>query len=89
MYIYRSIGGLKNDICNKSAPKGSIAEGYVAREMMSFLSMYLDNAPTVHNMPQRNPDEAKGAVTQVNFDNRTLAQVHQYILFNLDKLLQL
>jgi hypothetical protein len=80
---------LKNDVRNKSAPEGSIAEGYVARELVSFLSMYLDNASTVHNRPQRNPDEAKGAVTRVNLDNRTLAQVHRYILFNSDEFLQL
>jgi hypothetical protein len=74
---------------NKSAPEGSIAEGYVSRELVSFLLMYLDNASTVHNRPQRNLDEAKGAITRVNLDNRTLAQVHRYILFNSDEFLQL
>lgn len=89
MYVYKSIGGLKNGVRNKSTIKGSTVEGYVTGKLESFISMYLDNAPTIHNRPQRNPDEVKGAVTRVNFDNHTLAQDHQYILLKSDKFFQL
>jgi hypothetical protein len=67
----------------------SIAKSYLASEMLTFCSRYLENAPTIHNRPQRNPDEARGAVTQVNLDQLTLTQVHRYIIFNSDEFLQL
>jgi hypothetical protein len=31
---------------NKVAPEGCIAEGYIATELVTFYSRYLDNAPT-------------------------------------------
>jgi hypothetical protein len=45
---------------NRAGPEGSIAECYLADEMLTFCSKYLENAPIVHNRPQRNPDEARG-----------------------------
>jgi hypothetical protein len=74
---------------NRAAPEGSIAEGYLVDEMLTFCSTYLKYAPTVHNRPQRNPDEAKEAVTRVKLNQRTLMQVHRYIIFNSDQFLQL
>ena len=44
---------LKNYVRNKAKPEGSIAEGYVAEEALSFCSMYLRD---VKNRPERNED---------------------------------
>ncbi|XP_023752225.2 uncharacterized protein LOC111900576 [Lactuca sativa] len=44
---------LKNYVRNKAKPEGSIAEGYVAEEALSFCSMYLRD---VKNRPERNID---------------------------------
>jgi hypothetical protein len=87
--LCRSLGRYKSLVRNRAAPEGSIAEGYLVDEMLTFCSRYLEYAPTVHNRPQRNPDEARGAVTRVNLDQRTLMQVHRYIIFNSDEFLQL
>jgi hypothetical protein len=67
---------------NKVAPEGSIEEGCTSYELVAFCSMHLQNAPTVHNRPQRNPDEAKGAITRMN-----LRQMHNDAVFNSDKFL--
>jgi hypothetical protein len=61
-------GRYKFVVRNRVAPEGSIAESYLVNEMLTFCSRYLENAPTVHNRPQRNPDEARGTVTRVNLD---------------------
>jgi hypothetical protein len=46
MCVHRSLGGFKSNVCNKVAPEGCIAEGYIATELATFCSRYLDNAPT-------------------------------------------
>jgi hypothetical protein len=58
--LCRSLGRYKSLVRNRAAPEGSIAEGYLVDEMLTFCSTYLEYAPTVHNRPQRNPDEARG-----------------------------
>jgi hypothetical protein len=70
---------------NKAAPEGCIAEGYIATELVTFCSRYLDNAPTFHNRPQRNPDGSKGAGMQVSLTRLTMHQIHRYIAFNSEK----
>jgi hypothetical protein len=50
---------------NKAAPEGCIAEGYIATKLVTFCSRYLDNAPTFHNRPQRNPDGSKGRAREL------------------------
>jgi hypothetical protein len=50
----------KFSVRNKVTPEGCIAEGYIATELVTFCSRYLENAPTFHNRPQRNPDRPKG-----------------------------
>nr|XP_043607725.1 uncharacterized protein LOC122579596 isoform X2 [Erigeron canadensis] len=47
---------LKNYVRNKARPKGSIAEGYVADEALTFCSRYLKGVPTRFNRPDRNED---------------------------------
>ena len=58
--VCRILKYFKSLVRNKAAPEGSIAEGYLVNELVTFCSMYLENTPTIHNRPQRNPDEAKG-----------------------------
>ncbi|GJW82684.1 hypothetical protein Tco_0155829 [Tanacetum coccineum] len=48
---------LKNYVRNKAKPKGSIAEGYVAEEALTFCSRYLkDDVETRFNRLGRNDD---------------------------------
>jgi hypothetical protein len=74
--LCRSLGRYRSLVRNRAASKGSIAEGYLVDEMLTFCSRYLEYAPIVHNRPQRILDEARGAVTRVKLDQRTLTQVH-------------
>jgi hypothetical protein len=60
----------KSSVCNKVAPEGCIAECYVATKLVTFCLRYLENAPTFHNRPQRNPDGLKGVVgTRVSLNH--------------------
>lgn len=57
MYPFeRYMKKLKNFVRNKAKPEGSIAEGYVAEEALSFCSMYLQDVKTAFNRPDRNED---------------------------------
>nr|GMC80231.1 uncharacterized protein LOC109169448 [Ipomoea batatas]GMC91093.1 uncharacterized protein LOC109169448 [Ipomoea batatas] len=51
------LGSLKRYVRNKAHPEGSIAEGYVANECLTFLSLYLDGVETRFNKPDRNNDK--------------------------------
>nr|GMC68342.1 AC084762_14 putative transposon protein [Ipomoea batatas] len=53
----RFLGSLKHYVRNKAHPEGSIAEGYVANECLTFLSLYLDGLETRFNKPDRNNDK--------------------------------
>ncbi|XP_052625734.1 uncharacterized protein LOC111902535 [Lactuca sativa] len=59
---------LKNNVRNKAKPEGSIVEGYVAEEALSFCSMYLRD---VKNRPERNVD--------VVIEKTNCEEVRQYI----------
>ena len=41
---------------NKARPEGSIAEGYIANEALTFCSLYLHGIETRFNRPERNWD---------------------------------
>jgi hypothetical protein len=81
----RSLGSFKSNVHNKAALEGCIAEGYIATELVTFCSRYLDNAPTFHNRPQRNPNGSKEAGTRVTLNRLTMHQIHRYIVFNSDE----
>jgi hypothetical protein len=85
----RSLGGFKSNVRNKAAPKGCIAESYIATELGTFCSAYLSSGPTVHNRPPRNVDGCKGAGMRVNLDRITMIQIHRYVMFNFDEFDQL
>ncbi|KAJ9567086.1 hypothetical protein OSB04_003052 [Centaurea solstitialis] len=57
MYPFeRYMKKLKCYVRNKARPVGSIAEGYVAEEALTFCSMYLQDVQTKFNRPERNED---------------------------------
>ncbi|KAM6544118.1 hypothetical protein CsatB_008565 [Cannabis sativa] len=57
MYPFeRYMKKLKNYVRNKARPEGSIAEGYVMDEALTFCSMYLKGVETRFNRPDRNVD---------------------------------
>jgi hypothetical protein len=85
----RSLGVFKSNVRNKAAPEGCIAVGYIATELVTLCSRYLDNAQTFYNIPQRNLDGSKGAGTRVSLNRLTMHQIHRYIVFNSEEFLHL
>ncbi|XP_015939549.1 uncharacterized protein LOC107465082 [Arachis duranensis] len=55
--IERYLGHLKQYVRNRAQPEGSIAEGYLSEEILTFYSRYLDNIETRINRPGRVDDE--------------------------------
>ncbi|XP_028061151.1 uncharacterized protein LOC114264655 [Camellia sinensis] len=47
---------LKGYVRNKARPEGSIAEGYINHEVLTFCSMYFHEGETRFNRPERNYD---------------------------------
>lgn len=56
-FINRYLGHLKSYVRNKARPEGSIAEGYLMEEILTFCSRYLDNIETRLNRRPRVDDE--------------------------------
>ncbi|XP_038976111.1 uncharacterized protein LOC120107031 [Phoenix dactylifera] len=89
---------LKDYVRNRAYPEGSIAEGYIAEECLTFCSRYLEGVETVFNRPQRNCDiienadvykfssggRVLGKVESVVLDQKSLAQAHRYVLLHSD-----
>lgn len=87
---------------NRSKPEGSIAEGYLVEECMSFCSLYLSpDVETRHNRASRNYDDGGcvdilpifsmpgrpvGAAVIKALDLETLTKAHTYVLFNCNKI---
>ena len=88
----------KKYIRNKSRPEGSIAEGFLAEECMTFCSMYLEGTETTFNRPGRNEESTVeetgklsvfcgrgkelGAANYSLISHDELIMIHCYILFN-------
>lgn len=54
------MGHLKSYVRNKAQPEGSIAEGYLAEEVLTFCSQYIEGIETRISRPARvddNPDD--------------------------------
>ena len=57
MYPFeRFMKTLKEYVRNRAKPEGSIAEGYVVTEALTFCSKYLKDVETKFNRPERNQD---------------------------------
>ncbi|XP_035843728.1 uncharacterized protein LOC110929331 isoform X4 [Helianthus annuus] len=96
--IERYLSTLKSYVKNRSKPEGSIAEGYLAEECLSFCSLYLSSdVETIHNKTSRNYDDGGfedilpifsmsgrpiGATVVEILDLDILAKAHSYVLFN-------
>ncbi|CAO2144866.1 unnamed protein product, partial [Urochloa humidicola] len=92
---------LKEFVRNRAHPEGSIAEGYLREECVTFCSRFLDGN-TRFNRPSRNPDPSDNkkelymfqsagepigqAVNVDQFDNTLLIQAHRYVLRHCDEL---
>ncbi|XP_057251763.1 uncharacterized protein LOC125498631 [Beta vulgaris subsp. vulgaris] len=54
--IERYLAFLKSHVSNKAQPEGSIAEGFLLWETITFCSRYLESVETMFNKPKRNDD---------------------------------
>ncbi|KAG8381437.1 hypothetical protein BUALT_Bualt06G0121900 [Buddleja alternifolia] len=54
--IERYLGTLKGFVRNRARPEGSIAEGYIVKECLTFMSMYVNGIETKFNRRRRNYD---------------------------------
>lgn len=83
---------LKKYVRNRARPEGSIANGYLVEECMTFVSRYLNDVESKENRPPRNYDDdcefgkplGKGISTV--FDHVTIIQAHRWVLANCDDL---
>ena len=96
----RYLSTLKSYVRNRNFPEGSIAEGYLAEECLTFCSRYLEDVETRFNQMGRNDDggctsivklpifskqgRPFGKVVTEVLDHETLVKAHQYVLFNCD-----
>ncbi|KAH7836026.1 hypothetical protein Vadar_032056 [Vaccinium darrowii] len=85
--IERYLHRLKSYVRNKASPEGSIVEGYIAEECLTFCSRYLGSVETIFNRPARNVEGSTGAITNIELDQKSWAQAHRYVLFNSDEIM--
>lgn len=86
---------------NKAQPEGSIAEGYLLWETITFCSRYLEGVETIFNRPKRNEDahvedmntylyssgvRVVGKMENVRLDDKSLRQAHRYVLLHSDEM---
>ncbi|CAL5344683.1 unnamed protein product [Camellia sinensis] len=86
-FIERYLMTLKSYMRNRSHPEGSIAEGYLVEECMTFCSRYLDDVESKLNRPIRNYDvsdnpgillgHALGKGKGFALDNTSWVQAHR------------
>ncbi|CAN1335193.1 hypothetical protein LINPERPRIM_LOCUS36664, partial [Linum perenne] len=55
--VERFLSTLKSYVGNKAQPEGSITEGYLAEECLTFCSRYLKGVETRLNRTSRNEDD--------------------------------
>ncbi|CAA0830106.1 Unknown protein, partial [Striga hermonthica] len=85
---------LKSHVRNKAQPEGSITEGYIVNECLTFCSRYLQEVEMTFTRPQRNCDRVNneeiylfsstgriiGKAESVTLDDMSLAQAHRYVM---------
>jgi len=77
---------LKQYVRTRSHPEGSIAEGYLAEESLTFCSRFLHNVETKSNRVDRYIDGYVGAPIEMCLNKIEYDQLHRYILFNWDSI---
>jgi uncharacterized protein DUF4218 len=94
------LASLKAKVRNRAQPEGSMAEGYIAQECITFCPRYFDGVETVFNRPKRNEDtpndddiylfgtagRPKGKISMVEIDELSLQQAHRYVLLHVDNI---
>ncbi|KDO41522.1 hypothetical protein CISIN_1g037486mg [Citrus sinensis] len=99
--IERELRKLKSYVRNKCHPEGSIAEGYLVEECLTFCSRYLPGIETKFNQPSRNADNEEGNNESLSIFSKTghgmgkeeiifldpliLSQAHRHVLFNCEE----
>lgn len=86
--IERYLSKLNSYVRNRSKPKGSIAEGYLTKECVTFCSRFLGDAIKTKidkninvgylDRPRRNKDGQS-----LEFVEKVWIKVHRYVLFNI------
>ncbi|XP_061374183.1 uncharacterized protein LOC133316451 [Gastrolobium bilobum] len=66
--IERYLGQLKLYVRNRARPEGSIAQGYLMQEILTFCSRYIDNIETRWNRPGRVDDVPNDAQDKSQMD---------------------
>ncbi|XP_021755724.1 uncharacterized protein LOC110720934 [Chenopodium quinoa] len=98
--IERYLAFLKSHVSNKAQPEGSIAEGYLLWETITFCSRYLESVETIFSRPKRNEDgvpnfytylynsggRVLGKKDNVRLDDESLKQAHRYVLLHSDEI---
>ena len=85
---YRYLSCLNYYVRNRAAPKGSIDEGYIMEECLTFCLRYMEGVETILNRPRRAMEESTGAVSSVTLDNKEFTQAHRYVLSNSENIYQ-
>ncbi|KAG8496499.1 hypothetical protein CXB51_008990 [Gossypium anomalum] len=96
--IERYLMGLKASVCNRAYPEGSIVEGYIVSECLTFCSRYVFDVETIFSRPPRNDGNIQkryifssggrliGTMNTKILDMRSLAQANRYVLLHSNKL---
>ena len=98
--VERYLMRLKSYVRNKAQPEGSIAEGYIKDECLTFCSRYFEGVETIFNRPPRNDEQIRekemyilnsggrklGKVEIIELDYNSFAQAHRYVLLNHSKI---
>ena len=88
IYSPRYLMTLKSYVRNRSRPEGSIAEGYLVEECMTFCTRYLDDIESKLNRPSRNceggDNRPLGKEERFTLTGIQKKQAHRYMLFNTD-----
>ena len=97
-FVHRFLFTLKEYVKNRNHPEGSIAEGYLAEECMTFCARYLDDVDSKLNRPIRNFDGGQASIEGtghalgkgVSFLLVELSwgQAHHYVLINSPSITQ-
>ena len=89
---------LKDYVRNRAYPEGSITEGYIAEECLTFCSRYLQGVKTVFNRLQWHSDFVENVelykfltierilrkAESTVLDQKSIAQAHRYVLLHSD-----
>ena len=61
--MLRYLSRLKSYVRNKAAPEGSIAQGYIVEECLTFCSRYMHGIKTIFRRPIRTAENSISAVS--------------------------